>query len=503
MTEKEKMKVRWVRPEFTEKKKKLGWNFRPPISIERSAVDQGQNTARTGFSQAICDSAMVPPPPGDAGGAVAQNAQYIQQFLSNVLSQRGPSALPYAEDVKWLIRQHLLALIENYPGLQPKTAIFTHNDGRTVNLLQAEGTIPMVYQGVVYNIPIVIWLMESYPRHPSCVYVTPTRDMIIKRPHPHVNPSGLVSHPYLHSWIYPSSNLVDLVRNLSHLFSRDPPLYSRQRVSPNPSPSNPSPSPSENSNSPSPSSSSVVRPGIPPRSSSSSLYGSGFPHSPQRHRPTPPTTMTEDPAEVYRRNSINKLMEKLHVDVEALRKSREAEVDGLFNLQSVLRQRDEHLSQELRKFQGEKEVLEQELQMILMNTDLVESWLRENEGRVSRAKSVEVEEIVEPCDALSKQTLECTASDLAIEDIIYSLDKAVQEGSIPFDQYLRNIRSLSREQFVHRATATKVRATQMQAKVANMAARAGQPQVAGNAARAAQPQVAGNAARASHYIWLY
>ncbi|XP_043698112.1 protein ELC-like [Telopea speciosissima] len=423
---------------------------------------------------------MASPPPVHAGGAAAQNAQYIQQFLSNVLSQRGPSALPYAEDVKWLIRQHLLALVENYPGLQPKTATFTHNDGRTVNLLQAEGTIPMVYGGVVYNIPVVIWLMESYPRHPSCVYVTPTRDMIIKRPHSHVNPSGLVAHPYLQNWIYPSSNLVDLVRNLCHLFGRDPPLYSRpQRPNPNssPSPTPPSPSPShslsENSNSSS--SSSISRPGIPPRgySSSSSPYGGRFPPSPQQHRP-PTQTTTEDAAEVYRRNSINKLMEKLHDDAEALRKGREAEMEGLFNLQAVLRQRDDHLSKELRKFQGETEGLEQQLQMILMDTDLLESWLRENEGRVSKAKSLEVEEILEPCDALSKQMLESTASDLAIEDVVYSLDKAVQEGSIPFDQYLRSIRSLSREQFFHRAMASKVRSAQMQAQVSSMAARASQ-----------------------------
>ncbi|RVW28268.1 Ribosome biogenesis protein BMS1-like [Vitis vinifera] len=53
------------------------------------------------------------------------NPQLTQQWLSSVLSQRGPSALPYAEDVKWLIRQHLLSLSENYPSLQPKTATYT------------------------------------------------------------------------------------------------------------------------------------------------------------------------------------------------------------------------------------------------------------------------------------------------------------------------------------------------------------------------------------------
>ncbi|MCH98322.1 protein ELC-like, partial [Trifolium medium] len=43
--------------------------------------------------------------------------------------------------------------------------------------------------------------------------------------------------------------------------------------------------------------------------------------------------------------------------------------------------------------------------------------------------------------------------------------------AVPFDQYMRSVRVLSREQFFHRATAAKVRAAQLQAQVANMAAR--------------------------------
>ncbi|RVW76069.1 Protein ELC-like [Vitis vinifera] len=310
------------------------------------------------------------------------NPQLTQQWLSSVLSQRGPSALPYAEDVKWLIRQHLLSLSENYPSLQPKTATYTHNDGRTVNLLQSDGTVPMLYLDVTYNIPIIIWLMESYPRHPPCVYVNPTRDMVIKRPHSHVNPSGMVSIPYLHSWVYPSSNLVDLARNLSH--------WKWHWWGPD----------------------SAI---------------------PQRH--------TEDPNEVFRRNAVNKLVESLHADVGVLRKTSEAEVEGMFGAQGVLRQREEQLSRGVKELHDEKEGLEQQLQMVLMNADVLEAWLRENE------------------------MLDCTSSDLAIEDTIYALDKAVQEGSISFDQYLKNVRLLSREQFFHRAMCAKLRAAQMQAQL--------------------------------------
>ncbi|KAK9932736.1 hypothetical protein M0R45_019960 [Rubus argutus] len=400
-------------------------------------------------------------------GQSGLNQQHTQ-FLNSVLSQRGPSALPYVEDTKWHIRQHLVALIDAYPSLEPKTATFTHNDGRTVNLLQLDGTIPMPFQGVTYNIPVIIWLVETYPRFPPCVYVNPTRDMVIKRPHAYVNPSGLVSIPYLQNWLYPSSNLVDLAKNLSEYFARDPPLFSQRRPNPNPTP-NPNPNPNPHlspslSNSSYPSGS-YARPVIPPtRTYPPSPYGSSGSFS---------RAQTDDPTEVYKRNAINKLVEMVHGDMAGLRKTREAEMDGLFNAQVALRQRSEQLGKGLKEMLDEKEGLEQQLQMVLMNSDVLEGWLRQNEGKAKGGVDggVDVDDAFDCVDVLSKQMLECTASDLAIEDVVYSLDKAVQDGAIPFDQYLRTVRLLSREQFFHRATAAKVRAVQMQSQVANMAAR--------------------------------
>ncbi|KAK2995734.1 hypothetical protein RJ640_004263 [Escallonia rubra] len=401
---------------------------------------------------------MVTPP-------ASQGSQFTQQFLSSVLSQRGPSALPYAEDVKWLIRQHLVALSDACPSLQPKTAAFTHNDGRTVHLLQADGTVPMPFGGVTYNIPVIIWLMESYPRHPPLVFVNPTPDIIIKSPNPFVKTSGMVSIPYLQNWVYPSSNLLDLSRNLSHYFAKDPPLYSQRRPNPHPHPINPNPAPSPSPSFNSPNNGPSVRPAIPPRAYPPSPYGSG------RIQPERPSG-TEDPTELFKRNAINKLVESLHSDIGSLRKTREAEMEGMFGAQAALRQREEQLSRGVREMQDEKEGLEQQLQMVLMNADVLEGWLRENEGKAANMGSVDVDDMFEACDPLSRQMLECTSSDLAIEDTVYTLDKAAQDGLLPFDQYLRNVRMLSREQFFLRATSAKVRAAQMQAQVSSMAARA-------------------------------
>lgn len=147
-------------------------------------------------------------------------------------------------------------------------------------------------------------------------------------------------------------------------------------------------------------------------------------------------------------------------------------MEGLFSTQAELRRREEELTHGLREMVEEKEGLEQQLQLVLMNTDLLEGWARENEGLRRRCHDgVDVDDVFEPVDALSRQMQECTAADLATEDTIYALDKAVQEGAIPFDSYLKNIRALSREQFFHRALAAKVRATLVQAQVTSMAAR--------------------------------
>ncbi|CAH8358568.1 unnamed protein product [Eruca vesicaria subsp. sativa] len=448
---------------------------------------------------------MAPPPPPDPA-----KMQQIQHFLTSVLSQRGPTSLPYAETTKWLIRQHLLNLITSYSSLDPKTAPFTHNDGRSAILLQAEGTIPMPFQGVSYNIPVVIWLLESYPNDPPRVYVNPTRDMIIKRPHSNVSPSGLVSLPYLQAWVYPSSNLLDLAAHLSAAFSRDPPLYSQRRPQSSPSIgspsigsgfSRPSPSPPIGSGySPSPS----IGSGYSPSPSPSPPIGSGYSPSPSigsgysQPSPSPPIgsgyarpppssfnhqqqyqqhqhQQTEDAAEVYKRNAVNKLVETIHVDLVMMRTAREAEAEGLITLQATLKRREEELTRGLHEMVSEKETLEQELQIISMNTDVLESWVRENQGKsenlIVDLDVVGFDSAFVCMETLSRQMLECTASDLAVEDAVYAMDKSFRDGVLSFDQYLRSVRLLSREQFFYRAMGEKVRGMQMEAQVGSIAAR--------------------------------
>uniref|UniRef100_A0A453LLB6 SB domain-containing protein n=1 Tax=Aegilops tauschii subsp. strangulata TaxID=200361 RepID=A0A453LLB6_AEGTS len=370
-----------------------------------------------------------PPPP-------ASGAQYAHQFLNTALSQRGPSALPYAEDVKWLIRNHLVALADAFPSLHPKAALFTHNDGRAAHLLQADGTVPIHHAGATYNLPAVIWLPETYPRSPPLVFLSPTRDMLIKP-------------PTTRSSTAPAS-------------SPTPPTSAPGSVaapSPTPPPAHPAPPPA------------AASPAMRPEA----VYAPvprpyRFPASPQLAARQPPT---EDPAEVFKRNAISKLVDTAYADAAALRTAREAEVDSLFAVQAELRGRGEAVNDGVRRITEEKETLERRLQDVVMATDVIEAWVAENR-KGAADDATEAEGAIQPADVLSRQMLECTATDLALEDTIYALDKAVQEGSVPFDGYLRSVRALAREQFFQRVLCTKVNNAQQQAQVARMAARAPQ-----------------------------
>ncbi|GFR44116.1 hypothetical protein Agub_g5278, partial [Astrephomene gubernaculifera] len=150
----------------------------------------------------------------------------VHEYLTNVLSQRGPTAVPYNEDVKWNIRDHLTELQKVFPTLATKLSEYHGNDGRQLNVLKVEGTIPIHYQGAKYNIPIVMWLLERYPFNPPQIFVVPTSNMIIRAGN-FVNPSGEVSTPLLREWLFPSSNLVDVVLEMSQVFGSEPPLYTR------------------------------------------------------------------------------------------------------------------------------------------------------------------------------------------------------------------------------------------------------------------------------------
>ncbi|KAJ2618004.1 suppressor protein stp22 of temperature-sensitive alpha-factor receptor and arginine permease [Coemansia sp. RSA 1365] len=123
------------------------------------------------------------------------------------------------------VYQQVDAALTQFRSLQPKIAEYIADDGVRQALLCLHGTLPVVFHGATFNIPVVFWFPRMFPEHSPLAYVTPTRAMVVKVGR-HVDERGRVYHPYLASW-RTSSTLNELFRSLIAVFSAEPPVFSR------------------------------------------------------------------------------------------------------------------------------------------------------------------------------------------------------------------------------------------------------------------------------------
>jgi ESCRT-I complex subunit TSG101 len=136
----------------------------------------------------------------------------------------------YENPVK--LTEDIANLLARYPALPPKEDVFYANDGTTHTLICLSGTLPILFRGIQYNIPLIIWLVKNYPRAPPFCYVPPTSDMLIKEGHKHVDKNGLCYFPYLSAWDPRKSNLLELAMVMSSAFSAEPPLFTKNSPRP-------------------------------------------------------------------------------------------------------------------------------------------------------------------------------------------------------------------------------------------------------------------------------
>ncbi|XP_031505497.1 protein ELC-like [Nymphaea colorata] len=321
------------------------------------------------------------------------------QFIATAFAGSGPFSLCYPDHkCKRLIISHLLSLFNEFPSLSPRASHFTTDDGATFYLLVATGTIAAT--------PLTIWLLPTYPSGPPLVYVSQTAAAAITEDHPFVNSATrAVFTPYLLTWCHRRANLVGLVRNLQRVFH----LYS----------------------------------------------------------PLLPTTTTNDsaattttgfslslPSHVSKQEAIDRLALALIYDISGFRRQVIAETNDLLNQRSDLEDRRKRLEDGIKELEHENLRLEE--RMGLMNSQIhsLQKWLEER--KEVRSGEMEVEKIFECVDRKSRVVLESSAADLAIEDVMQKLDRALQEGLVELSVYMKLVRSLAREQFYCIVDCTKI-----------------------------------------------
>ncbi|XP_007050445.2 PREDICTED: protein ELC-like [Theobroma cacao] len=317
-----------------------------------------------------------------------------KEFIETALFATNPYALSYSDsEQKWLILRHLLSLLQEYPSFRPSTGRFLHNDGNEVNLLCASGYVHV--SNSTPSIPLTIWLHENYPHKAPLVFVSLDPMTPIHRHHPFVDTSGATTPPYILTWKYPPCNLSDLLHNLVQLFSHDHP----------------------------------------------------FSYS-------PPTSSFTHPSLVSRKEALDRLVGMLYYDMVALQASTVEEIEELSLLQDNLKKRDRFTTSMILEMEQEWMKLKERSNNWAEEADRLVNWLKVNDRRplmALAAGDVEIEDAFE-IDEKSRVKLDCSAADSAIDDVLYKLDKALELEAVSFDSYIKQVRSLAREQFFLRAS---------------------------------------------------
>ncbi|XP_045681614.1 ubiquitin-conjugating enzyme E2 variant 3 isoform X1 [Phyllostomus hastatus] len=112
-----------------------------------------------------------------------------------------------------------------FPHFRYSMDTYVFKDDSQKDLLNFTGTIPVIYQGNTYNIPIRLWILDSHPFAPPICFLKPTANMEISVGK-HVDAQGRIYLPYLQNWSHPKSVIVGLIKEMITKFQEELPLYS-------------------------------------------------------------------------------------------------------------------------------------------------------------------------------------------------------------------------------------------------------------------------------------
>merc|ERR1711936_940342 len=361
-----------------------------------------------------------------------------------------------------LTKRDVLSLLHHYKGLTPKPDKLMFNDGRERDLLHIQGTIPVPYKGQTYNIPISLWLLDTHPYHAPLAFVKPTPDMQVKVSK-HVDAAGKIYLPYLHEWGHPNSDLLGLVQICIVTFSEQPPVFAKPKQQQN------LPYPIHSPHYPQ--AGYPPQPGYPPQSTGYPPQQPGYPPYPTPgyppggggagYPPYPPTsqpggtrpgtgTITSDHINASILSAVeDKVRRRLREDFS----QNQAESESLRRTQEELNQGHRKLTGILAKIKQEEEELDSSIK--IMDAKKVE--MEDMVDKMEDGEEMSCDDAVSAAFPLYKQLMDAFAEECATEDTIYFLGEALRKGAIDVDVFLKQVRDISRKQFMLRATMTKCR----------------------------------------------
>ncbi|XP_067396744.1 tumor susceptibility gene 101 protein [Emydura macquarii macquarii] len=363
--------------------------------------------------------------------------------------------------------QETTSVITQYKDLKPVMDAYVFNDGSSRDLMSLTGTIPVPYRGNTYNIPICLWLLDTYPFNPPICFVKPTSSMTIKTGK-HVDANGKIYLPYLHEWKHPQSDLIGLIQIMIVVFGEEPPVFSRPAPSASYPPYQATGPPNTSYMPGMPSGISPYPPGHPPNPSGYPSYpyppGGPFPATTSgQHYPSQPPVTTVGPSrdgtiseDTIRASLVSAVSDKLRWRMKEEMDRAQAELNALKRTEEDLKKGHQKLEEMVTRLDQEVADVDKNIELLKKKDEELSSALEKME---SQSENNDIDEVIIPTAPLYKQILNLYAEENAIEDTIFYLGEALRRGVIDLDVFLKHVRLLSRKQFQLRALMQKARKT--------------------------------------------
>uniref|UniRef100_A0A3Q1J2S4 Tumor susceptibility 101a n=1 Tax=Anabas testudineus TaxID=64144 RepID=A0A3Q1J2S4_ANATE len=340
-------------------------------------------------------------------------------------------------------------VISQYKDLKPVMDAYVFNDGSTRDLMSLTGTVPVSYRGNVYNIPVCLWLLDTYPYNPPICFVKPTSAMMIKTGK-HIDANGKIYLPYLHEWKHPQSDLYGLIQVMIVVFGEEPPVFSRPTTQ-------------------------APYQAFQALSSGSITICSGYPGyqypggnsypatAGPAHYPTQTPVSTVGPSrdgtigeDTIRASLISAVSDKLRWRMKEEMDRAQAELDALKRTEEDLKKGHQKLEDMVLRLDQEVTDVDRNIELLKRKDEELSEALEKMENQ---SENNDIDDVIVPTAPLYKQILNLYAEENAIEDTIFYLGEALRRGVIDLEVFLKHVRLLSRKQFQLRALMQKARKT--------------------------------------------
>ena len=145
----------------------------------------------------------------------------------------------------------------------------------------------------------------------------------------------------------------------------------------------------------------------------------------------------------------DKVRRRLREDIS----QNQAEVDSLKKVQEELNRGNSRLTSIMSRVKSE----DQELTHNISVLEAKRAEMTEIVEKLQEGEEIQCDEAVTASNPLYKQLMNAFAEESATEDAIYFLGEALRKGTIDIEVFLKQVREVSRKQFMLRATMMKCR----------------------------------------------